>query len=92
MIKSFRDKDTETLFGGTRVVKFQAIEGVARRKLEMLNAAKSLVDLTKPPANRLEALKADRRGQQSIRVNDQYRVCFVWKDSDAYDVEVVDYH
>ena len=92
MIKSFRDKDTETLFGGMRVPKLQAIEAVARRKLEMLNAAKNLLDLTKPPANRLEALKGDRQGQHSIRVNDQYRVCFVWKDGDAHDVEVVDYH
>ena len=92
MIKGFRDRDTETLFGGTRVMKLQAIERVARRKLEMLNAAKNLIDLTKPPANRLEALKADRQGQHSIRVNDQYRVCFVWKDGDAYEVEIVDYH
>ena len=92
MIKGFRDKHTEILFGGTRVRRFQAIEQVARRKLEMLNAAKTLVDLTKPPANRLEALKGDRQGQHSIRVNDQYRVCFVWKESDAYQVEIVDYH
>jgi proteic killer suppression protein len=92
VIKSFRDKDTGTLFSGTRVVKFRAIERVARRKLEMLNAANNLLDLTKPPANRLEALKGDRQGQHSIRVNDQYRVCFVWKDGDAHDVELVDYH
>lgn len=92
MIKSFRDADTETLFRGTRVRKLQAIERVARRKLEMLNAAKNLHDLTQPPANRLEALRGDRRGQYAIRVNDRYRVCFVWKDGDAYDVEIVDYH
>ena len=65
---------------------------VVRRKLEMLNAVTLLADLAVPPSNRLEALKGDRRGQHSIRINDQWRLCFVWRDGDAYDVEVVDYH
>ena len=62
------------------------------RKLQMLNAAKTLRDLQVPPGNRLEALRGDRRGQRSIRINDQYRICFVWRDGDSFDVEVVDYH
>jgi proteic killer suppression protein len=64
----------------------------ARRKLEILNAAKSLAELRVPPGNRLEALKGDRRGQHSIRINDQWRICFVWRGGDAYDVEIADYH
>jgi len=92
MIKNFRCKDTEALFNDLAARRFQAIQRVARRKLEMLAAAKRLDDLRMPPANRLEALKGDRRGQHSIRINDQWRLCFRWEDGDALDVEIVDYH
>lgn len=92
MIRSFADKDTQALFHGQRVRRFAAIEAVARRKLVQLNAAASLDFLRVPPGNRLEALKGDRAGQYSIRVNDQFRVCFVWQAGDALNVEIVDYH
>jgi len=92
MIKSFKCKKTENLFGDNFVSKFKSFEKVARRKLEMLNAARKLVDLRSPPSNRLELLKGNRRGQYSIRINNQYRLCFKWKDSSVYDVEIVDYH
>lgn len=92
MIKTFVDKDAEDLFNGVRVRRFGNIEGAARRKLEYLDAAVVLGDLRVPPGNRLEALKGDRSGQYSIRINDQFRVCFKWKDGDAFDVEIVDYH
>ena len=92
MIRSFRDDDTDALFRRTPVRRWQDIERIARRKLEQLNAAQRLDDLRIPPGNRLEPLKGDRRGQHSIRINDRWRVCFVWKDGDAYDVEIVDYH
>ena len=72
--------------------RFQAIERAARRKLRYLNAAIRLDDLLAPPGNRLEALKGDRKGQFSIRINDQWRICFRWADNDAHDVEIVDYH
>ena len=75
-----------------RVRRFQAIERAARWKLEMLDAADAIDDLKVPPGNRLEALHGDRRGQYSIRVNDQYRICFIWKDGGIEDVEIVDYH
>jgi len=91
MIKSFRRAETERLFNGKRVQRFRNIESVARRKLEMVAAAKKLDDLRSPPGNRLEALKGDRAGQQSIRVNDQFRVCFRWNQG-AENVEIVDYH
>lgn len=91
MIKSFRCKDTEALANDRAVKQFQAIERVARRKLEMLAAAARLDDLRVPPGNRLEALKGDRKGQHSIRINDQWRICFRWSDG-AEDVEIVDYH
>ena len=92
MIKSFRDKDTGRLFNRERVKQFQSIERTARRKLEMINAAKELRDLALPPNNKLEALKKDRAGQHAIRINDQWRVCFLWRDGNAYHVEIVDYH
>ena len=75
-----------------RVRRFQAIERAARRKLEMLDAADAIDDLKVPPGNRLESLHGDRRGQYSIRVNDQHRICFIWKDGGIEDVEIVDYH
>jgi proteic killer suppression protein len=93
MILSFRCKHTEALLAsGVCHPKWQSFERIARRKLLMVDSARSLHDLKIPPANRLEALRGDRRGQHSIRVNDQYRVCFVWRDGDAFDVEIVDYH
>lgn len=92
MIRSFADKDTERLFDGRRIRRWQSMEAIAMRKLAMLHRAARLEDLRIPPGNRLEALKGDRAGQHSIRVNDQFRVCFVWKSGDAYDVEIVDYH
>jgi toxin HigB-1 len=93
MIKTFRDKDSERLFNREPVKRFCEIERAARRKLEMLEAAEVMDNLRYPPGNRLEALKGDRKGQYSIRINDQYRVCFVWgDDNNAYDVEVCDYH
>lgn len=92
MIKSFADKDTEALFNGHRVRRLGAIQEPARRKLELLEAAASLNFLRVPPGNRLEALSGRRKGQHSIRINVQWRVCFVWRKGDAYDVEIVDYH
>jgi proteic killer suppression protein len=92
MIRSFRDAKTEALFNDRDVAGFRSIERVARRKLMYLNSAKSLEDLRVPPGNRLEALKGDRRGQYSIRINDRLRICFSWRNGDAYDVEITDYH
>ena len=93
MIKSFRDNRTEALFqAGQGDKKWQSFERIARRKLLMVDAASSLRDLKSPPANKLEALKDDRTGQHAIRINGQYRVCFVWADGNAHNVEVVDYH
>lgn len=92
MIRSFRSRDTERLFQREAVRRFKAIESVARRKLQMIQAAQSLQDLRVPPGNRLEALKGDRKGQHSIRVNDQWRICFVWREGAAEDVQIVDYH
>lgn len=90
MLKTFADKDTEALANGVQVRRWAAIETVARRKLAQLSAATALDFLRVPPGNRLEALKHDRLGQHSIRINDQFRVCFVWRDGDAYAVEIVD--
>jgi proteic killer suppression protein len=92
VIKSFRCKDTESMFNGNRVARFANIQTIAMRKLAMLNQAGRLDDLRVPPGNRLEALKGDRAGQHSIRVNNQFRVCFRWTDAGPEDVEIVDYH
>jgi len=92
MIKTFRCADTEALFNRNRVRRLVNIEAVARRKLEQLNQADRLDDLRVPPGNRLEALRGDRNGQHSIRINDQFRVCFRWTAGGAEDVEIVDYH
>ncbi len=92
MIRSFRDRDTEALFQDVLAPRFRKIERAARRRLLYLHRTKVLQDLSVPPGNRLEALAGARRGQYSIRVNDQWRICFTWKDGDAHDVEIVDYH
>jgi addiction module HigA family antidote len=93
MIKSFKDKETEKLFNRHFSKKLpHNLQHLARRKLVMLDAAPELNALRIPPGNRLEALKGDRKGQYSIRINDQWRVCFRWKTGDAYDVEIADYH
>lgn len=92
MIKSFTCSDTELLAKGVRVRRFAAIAAVTRRKLRQLEIATRLSDLRVPPGNRLEVLKGDRAGQHSIRINDQFRLCFRWTDTGAEDVEVVDYH
>lgn len=92
MIRSFRSKDAENLFRLVPVRKFASIERMALRKLVQLDLAASVGDLRSPPGNRLEALKGDRIGQWSIRVNDQYRICFRWTDQGPEDVEIVDYH
>ena len=92
MIRSFASKDAQALFEGRRIRRWIGIESVAMRKLAMLHRAARLDDLRIPPANRLEPLRGDRAGQHSIRVNDQFRICFIWKNGDAYDVEIVDYH
>jgi proteic killer suppression protein len=92
MIRSFKDKRTETLFGGGTVKEFAGFRRAAERKLTMLDSASNLRDLLAPPANRLEKLKGDRAEQYSIRINDQWRICFVWKQDGPRDVEIVDYH
>ena len=93
MIKSFKDKETEKLLNRHFSKKLpQNLQHLARRKLVMLDAAPELNALLIPPGNRLEALKGDRKGQHSIRINDQWRVCFRWKTGDAYEVEIADYH
>lgn len=92
MIESFRDAETERIFQQQPSKQFRSIEKAALRKLIHLNQARSLRDLTAIPGNRLEALKGTRKGQHSIRINDRYRICFVWKDGDACDVEITDYH
>jgi proteic killer suppression protein len=92
VIRSFKDSETEALLAGQFSRRLQQVARVAQRKLQQLHAARELRDLAAFPGNRLEALSGDRRGQHSIRVNDQYRLCFVWKDGDAENVEIVDYH
>ena len=92
VIRSFRDRDTRAIFNRERVSKFEGIANVAYRKLREIHRAARLSDLGALPGNRLEALKGNRAGQHSIRINDQYRVCFVWQEKEVYDVEIVDYH
>jgi toxin HigB-1 len=93
MIRSFRNPDTERLFArqGSRRLPPE-VQGVALRKLVLLHGAGALIDLRLPPGNRLEKLRGDRAGQYSIRINDQYRICFEWREGDAYNVEIADYH
>lgn len=92
MIKTFKGKDTENLFNDRPVLRFKAFERPARRKLLYLHRTRTLRDLAVPPGNQLEPLKRDRAGQHSIRINEQWRICFRWREGDAYDVEIVDYH
>ena len=92
MIRSFRDAETGKLFNDEFSRKYKIIERTAQRKLTALDEAETLQDLAALPGNHLEALKGDRKGQHSVRVNDRYRICFLWKDGHAYDVEIVDYH
>jgi toxin HigB-1 len=91
-IKSFKCGDTQKLFEGGSPKRFRNIQSVAERKLQMLDSAVELRDLRAPPANRLEALKGDREGQHSVRINDQWRICFEWTDAGITNVEIVDYH
>ena len=93
MIRNFADKEAVKIWDGTPSRRLPAdLQTIARRKLRMLNNAENLNDLRVPPANRLEALKGDRRGRYSIRINDQWRICFRWADGDAHDVQIVDCH
>ena len=93
MIKSFADSETEKIFNREFSRKLAGdIQSIALRKLRMLSNAHAINDLRSPPANRLERLSGSREGQHSIRINDQHRICFVWQDGDAYDVQIVDYH
>jgi toxin HigB-1 len=93
MIRSFRDREAEAIFHRRRSQRLPAeIQRTALRKLRMLHRSQSLQDLRAPPANRLEKLRGSRSGQYSVRINDQWRICFVWRDGNAYDVEIVDYH
>ena len=92
MIKKFKCRETEKLANDISSKRFRNIERIARRKLEMIEVGKRLEDLRSPPGNRLELLKGDRAGQYSIRINDQFRVCFRWVENAAWDVEIVDYH
>ena len=92
MIQSFKCADTEKLFSGIRVARFSNTERVALRKLEQLNLAQVIEDMRVPPGNRMETLQGDREGQWSVRINDQWRLCFRWENTFALDVEIVDYH
>ena len=92
MIRGFRNKETQSLFEGRCPRRWQAIRRVAERKLIQLNAAATLDFLRAPPGNHLEALKGVRAGQYSIRINEQWRLCFTWADGDVFDVEIIDYH
>ncbi len=92
MIRSFRDKDAQALYEGRHVRRFQGFTIQAERRLQILDSATSLLDLAALPSNRLEALRGDRQGQYSIRINQQWRICFEWLDDGPYNVEIVDYH
>ncbi len=92
MIHSFRDRDTAALFAGQCPNRWRAIRAAAERKLQMLDSAADVSDLRSPPGNRLEKLAGDRIGQYSVRINDQWRLCFRWEEGGACDVEIVDYH
>jgi toxin HigB-1 len=92
MIRSFRNRATQQVWAGTFVKRFSGIDQQARRKLDMLHTARDLDDLRSPPGNRLEVLVGSRRGQYSIRINDQWRICFTWTKEGPADVEIVDYH
>ena len=92
MIRGFKDRKTERFFAGEAVKEFAGFRKVAERKLTMLDSATEVKDLLSPPGNRLERLKGDRAGQYSIRINDQWRICFEWKDDGPYEVEITDYH
>lgn len=92
MIRSFASRDTEELFGGSSPRRFRSFQPHAERKLQILDSAKDLNDLRVPPGNRLEKLTGDRRGQYGIRINDQWRICFRWRNGGPWDVEIVDYH
>ena len=92
MIRSFKDRDTRRFFEGHRIAAFQGFPDQAVRRLTYLDSAESLKDLAGLPGNRLEALRGDRTGQYSIRINSQWRICFLWEEDGPYDVEIVDYH
>ena len=92
MIQSFKCKDTQALYEGKGTRRFKAFLSVAERKLSQLDAAQTLDFMKAPPGNHLEALKGDRKGQHSVRINDQWRICFVWTETGPIDVEIVDYH
>jgi toxin HigB-1 len=92
LIRSFASRDTERLYHREKVNRFRSFERIALRKLRMLDAATGVDDLRTPPGNRLEKLRGDREGQWSIRINDQWRICFRWEDGDAFEVDIVDYH
>jgi proteic killer suppression protein len=92
MIRSFAEREAKSIFEGGGSRRYSGLERMIRRKLLAIHAARLLNDLTIPPGNRLEALRGDRRGQHSIRINDQYRICFRWEEPYAHDVQIVDYH
>jgi proteic killer suppression protein len=93
VIRSFRDRQAERIWRGEETRRLPSdVQRIARRKLRMLNNAQDLRDLRVPPGNRLEALKGDRAGQHSVRINERWRICFEWRDADAWEVEIVDYH
>ncbi len=93
MIKAFRDRDAERIFRRQRIKRYSlSLQNLAQRKLALLDGAELIEDLRLPPGNRLEKLRGDRKGQYSIRINDQWRICFRWRSGQAYEVEIVDYH